>query len=534
LRLVRKLGESLQISWKINVVLRFPAMRYRVDDYVLDVRRFELSKSGGSVPVEPQVLSLLILLIENRDRLVSKDELVATVWNGRAVSDSAISSRIKSARQLLGDIGDEQRLIRTVHGRGFRFVGTVTGADADGAITPTPERHGGKPCIAILPFDCRDPDLAVISEGVPQELIVGLSRLHSLAVIARGSSFRFRNWPGDLSDIGRVLGAQYCLTGSVQRSGSRVAVAVELVDLATSIIVWGELFEARIDELQTVREAITARVISALDVQISHHEAERARVRSPDQLDAWSYYHLGLHHIYRFNYADNSRALGFFEEAVQLDPEFSRAHSGLSAARFQNAFMRYTEGAAEDAKCALRAAEIAIELDEQDPTANLMLGRALWLDGSVESSVRWVERAIALNPNYAQAKYSRGWAHMILGEGKAGQECARAAMRLSPVDPLRYAMMASDGFTQAMLGDEEKGAELVDQAAREPRAHVLIAVMAAISQVWAGNEQRRDYWKKEISTRGSDLTGEIFLKSFPFKDDALLSRVTSALSAIGL
>jgi len=519
---------------EINVVIRFAAMRYQVDDYVLDLRRFELRKSGCLIPAEPQVLSLLFLLIENRDRLVSKDELIATVWNGRAVSDSAISSRIKSARQLLGDNGDEQRLIRTVYGRGFRFVGTVAGADANGAIALAPDRHGGKPSIAILPFDCSNPDLAVISEGVPQELIVGLSRLHSLAVIARGSSFRFRNWPGDLADVGRVLGVQYCLTGSVQRAGSVVVVSVELVDLATNTIVWGELFEAKIDQLQTVREEISARVISALDVRISHHEAERARLRSPDDLNAWSCYHLGLHHIYRFNHADNSRALAFFEKAVELDPEFSRAHSGVSAARFQNAFMRYSEGGADDAKLARHAAETAVDLDEQDPTANLMLGRSLWLEGSIESSVPWLERAIALNPSYAQARYSRGWTHMIMNQGSAGQLCARDAMRLSPVDPLRYAMLASEGFMQATLGDEVGGAAIVDQAALEPRAHVLIAVMAAICQVWAGNAERTAYWTKEIAARGSNLTGKIFLRSFPFKDGRLAARVTDALARVGL
>lgn len=517
---------------EINVVIRFAAMRYQVDHYVLDLRRFELRKSGSRIPVEPQVLSLLFLLIENRDRLVSKDELIATVWNGRAVSDSAISSRIKSARQLLGDNGDEQRLIRTVHGRGFRFVGSVTRADANGAIAPAPapDRHGGKPSIAILPFDCSNPDLAVISEGVPQELIVGLSRLHSLAVIARGSSFRFRNWPGDLADVGRILGVQYCLTGSVRRAGRGVAVSVELIDLTTNIIVWGELFEAKIEELQSIREEITARVFSTLDAHISNHEAERARLRSPHDLNAWSCYHLGLHHIYRFNHADNLQALRFFEKAVELDPHFSRAHSGLSAARFQNAFMRYTEGADHEVRLARRAAETAVDLDEQDPMANLMLGRSLWLEASVEGSVPWLERAIALNPSYAQAHYSRGWTHMILDQGSAGQLCARDAMRLSPIDPLRYAMMASEGFMQAMLGDEVGGAAIVDQAALEPRAHVLIAVMAAICHIWAGNTQRTAYWMKDIAARGSGLTGKTFLRSFPFKEGQLAAKVTDALA----
>ena len=216
------------------------------------------------------------------------------------------------------------------------------------------------------------------------------------------------------------------------------------------------------------------------------------------------------------------------------DPGFSRAHAGVSFARFQNAFMRYSDDVEEEVRQARRAAEAAMELDEQDPTANLMMGRSLWLEGEVESSVPWLERATALNPNYAQAIYSRAWTHMILGQGEAGGQNARAALRLSPIDPLRYAMIAADGFTHAMLGDAAAGAELADRAAREPRAHVMIAVMAAICQVWAGNRRGARHWAKDIRSRGPNLTADVFLTSFPFKDGPMRKRVTDALHSIGI
>ena len=148
-------------------------MLYRVGKYVLDLRKFEVRKDERVLPAEPQVLSLLFLLVENRDRLVSKDEIVAAVWRGRAISESAISSRIKSARQLLGDDGEAQRLIRTIHGKGFRFVGEASPhMDMEG--TANAERRGTKPSVAVLPFDCDDCELSVLSEGVPHDLIVGV------------------------------------------------------------------------------------------------------------------------------------------------------------------------------------------------------------------------------------------------------------------------------------------------------------------------------------------------------------------------
>ena len=514
-------------------MIAFQAMQYRVGDYDLDLRKFELRKNNRALSAEPQVLSLLFLLVENRDRLVSKDELVATVWDGRAISDSAISSRIKSARQLLGDDGEAQRLIRTVHGKGFRFVGEVSACEADTGVG-VPDQRDAKPSIAVLPFGCDDPGLSIISDGVPHDLIVGLSRLRSLTVIARGSSFRFRGWPGNLTQVGGTLGVNYCLTGTVHCAGNRVAVAVELVDAPTSSVIWGDLYEGDLDKLHEVREAIQAHVISTLELQISHYEAERARLRSPEDLNAWSCYHLGLQHIFRFNRSDNAQGLEYFEQATARDPGFSQAYAGVSFARFQNAFMRYSGEVEEEARLARRAAETAIELDERDPTASLMMGRSLWLEGEIESSVPWLERAIALSPNYAQAVYSRAWTHMILSQGEAGQQNARAAIRLSPIDPLRYAMIAIDGFTEAMLGDEPTGAALVDRAAREPRAHVMIAVMAAICQVWAGSEQGIRYWTREVRSRGPNLTKEVFLRSFPFKEGPLRKRVSDALAVVGI
>ena len=508
-------------------------MQYSVGEHVLDMRKFEVRKNDRPVAAEPQVLSLIFLLVENRDRLVSKDELVATIWGGRAISDSAISTQIKNARQLLGDDGEAQRLIRTVHGKGFRFVGEVSAHEAEAAPVRPLDPSDSKPSIAVLPFECADPRLSIISDGLPHDLIAGLSRLRSLTVIARGSTFRFRGWSGDLAQVRATLGVTYCLTGTVHVAGNRVAVAVELVDAATSSAIWGELYEGDLDKLHEVRESILGQVICALELQISHHEAERAELRGPEDLNAWTCYHLGLRHVFRFNRTDNVQGLNYFEQATARDPSFSQAHAGVSFARFQNAFMQYSDDVEQEIVEARRAAETAIRLDEQDPTANLMMGRSLWLEDQLESSVPWLERAITLSPNYAQAIYSRAFTHLLMSENKSGREKARAALRRSPIDPLRYAMLSCSGFNEALLGGESEGAVLVDRAAREPRAHVMIAAMAAICHVWAGNDQSADYWAEDIRSRDPNLTTDVFLTSFPFRDGPVRKRIAGALSTLG-
>jgi TolB-like protein len=455
-----------------------------------------------------------------------------SVWDGRAVSDSAISSRIKSARQLLGDNGGAQRMIRTVYGKGFRFVGA--GAPCANEASRNLEPNGGKPSIAVLPFDCTEQGLSTISDGIPHDLIVALSRLRSLMVVARGSSFRLWRRPVNLARVRALLGVNYVLTGTVRRLGNRVAVDVELADARTGTVVWGDLHEGALERLHEMRATILAQLVSALKLRISRYEAELAQYRAPDELAAWSCYHAGLRHIFRFNPSDNAEALRYFEHAAAREPSFSQAHAGVSFARWQNAFMRYTDDVDEEVRQARKSAEAAIELDEEDPTANLMLGRSLWLEGEIESSVPWLERAITLSPNYAQAIYARAWAHMILCQGEAGGRNARMAIGLSPIDPLRYAMLAIDGFTHAMLGDRAAGAELLDRAAREPRAHVMIAVMAAVCHVWAGRQKQARYWAKTINSRCPTLTGEVFLASFPFSEGSVRTRVCGALSRLGM
>jgi hypothetical protein len=162
-----------------------------------------------------------------------------------------------------------------------------------------------------------------------------------------------------------------------------------------------------------------------------------------------------------------------------------------------------------------------------------MVGRSLWLEDQLESSVPWLDRSIALSPNYAQAIYSRAFTHLLMSENSSGHEKANAALRRSPIDPLRYAMLSCSGFNEALLGNESEGAVAVDRAAREPRAHVMIAAMAAICHVWADNMPSARYWAEDIRARDANLTSQIFLTSFPFRDDPVRKRVTDALSLLG-
>jgi TolB-like protein len=520
-------------------------MIYRFGTFRLDTSACELRSGEDRVPLEPQVLALLVLLIENRERLVSRDEIVAAVWSGRIVSEAAISSRVKSLRAALGDDGARQAVVRTVPKLGFRFVAEtaleaaarpVAAEPAQEPAPPPREEVAGRPSLAVLPFSAlgaAGPD-AWIAEALPQDLITALSRLRWLFVIARGSSFRFRGPDASLEAVRAALGVRYCLSGAVAFDRQAMTVGVELCETRDGGVVWSERFEGGVGAVHEIREQVTQAVIGALELQIPLNEARRARLSAPESLGAWSAYHLGLHHMYRFNREGTARAATLFERAIALEPGFARAHAGLSFAHFENAFLSFTPDAAETADLARRSAETALEQDELDPFCNLMMGRAFWLTGELEASLPWLQRALHLNPNYAQAAYSRGWTETLLGEARPGQASADAALALSPLDPLAYGMLGVRAFSHMALDEREQAAAWSERAARAPGAHPLIEMIAAVAHGLNGDPAKAAAWAASARRRNPALTSDDFLRAFPFRDPAVRRRIAAALRRLDL
>ena len=525
-------------------------MIYRFGSFELDIATVELRDAGKARNLEPQVFALLALLVENRERLVSKEEIIDKVWDGRVVSDAAVASRVKSARQALGDDGKSQRFIRTIHGQGYRFVantrasrGTAVLCAADLAESAVVDATGAatqllgttsRPSLAVLPFRLIGDggQYAALAFALPDELITELSRLRWLFITARGSSFRLAS-DTDICEIGALLRVRYCLWGTVEVSDRRVVVAVELVDTKDGGIVWAERFSGQIDDVHSMREDIRSRVLMALEIQIPVHEAALARHGAAENLDAWSAYHLGLQHLYRFNRVDNVAATSLFQRAVALDPYFARAHAALSFIHFQTAFMRYSNDIPAEIGQARRFAERGVELDPLDPFVNFTMGRTYWLEGDLDSSLGWLERATTISPHYAQGIYARAWTEALATRPQEGRLNIDLAMRLSPLDPLHYAMLATRAFTHMAEGEDVEAADWADRAARSPGAHVLIAMIAAAAHALKRDPVRAAFWAENVRERNRALTRDDFGRAFPMKADAMRARVQQALAQLG-
>jgi TolB-like protein len=372
-----------------------------------------------------------------------------------------------------------------------------------------------------------------LASAIPAELITELSRLRWLFVTARGSSFRLRQEEVGYRDIGSVLGVRYCLAGTLEVSDERLVITVELVDVQDDGIVWADRYTGRIDDVHTIREDIRTQVLMALDLQIPMHQAALARLKVPEDLDAWSAYHLGLQHMYRFNRTDNVAAGQLFGRALAIDPHFARAHAGMSFVHFQTAFMRYSEDIGSEILDARRCAERGLALDALDPFVNFTMGRSYWLEGNLGNSLSWLERATSMSPNYAHGIYARAWTEAIAGDAAQGRAHVDLAMRLSPIDPLYYAMLATRAFTHMVAEEDAEAAEWAERAARSPGAHVLIAMIAATAHSLNGDTTRAAVWATNVRERNAVLGREDFLRAFPLKSDKMRARVLGALKQLG-
>lgn len=521
-------------------------MIYQFNGYQLDTEKLELSHSGVVETVEPQVFSLLQLLIENRHKVMSKDQLIELIWQGKPMSDTVVSSRIKSTRKAIGDDGTAQNLIKTIHGRGFRFVGDITTSDIQTGSTSAAVPHqqeidkasiqNRKPSIIVLPFTCiqSSNELAILPEGFVIDIILGLSRLRWLKVISRASSFQFDS-DAQADTVLSQTGAKYCLSGAIERINNRLILTIELSNMVSQDIIWVERLQGKLDDIHQLRTDIVNKAVATLEVQISTNEAQIAQLTAIENLDAWAAYHLGIAHLYRFTEQDNTKALGLFSRAIRMEPQFARAHAGLSCCQYQSVFNRYSGcDLVLDANEAKKSAERAIELDPLDAFANFAMGRCFWLTGCPEDSLPWLERSLSVNPNFAQAYYAHGLASVMSNNASDAKHDASQAIELSPLDPFLYGFYGVRAFSYIASGDYENARTWANHAARQPGALFMMDLMATIANSLAGQDQEAANWADRARKRKPDITPDYFFRALPFASGLTRERISQALKKYNL
>ena len=476
-------------------------MRYLFDGFVLDTDRRELRRGDHVVATESKVFDFLVHLIANHERVVSKDDLIAAIWNGRIVSDSALTSCINAARSAVGDSGGEQRLIKTFPRRGIRFVGGVrvdhnsSGvalADLD-AIPRPPLSLPEKPSIAVLPFAnmSSDPEQEYLADGIVEEIITALSRMRWLFVIARTSSFAYKGRAVDVKQVGRELGVRYVLEGSIRKSGRRLRITGQLIEASTGMHLWADRFEGELKDIFDLQDRVTEGVVGAIEPKLEQSEIERAKRKPTDSLDAYDCYLRAVANYYPATPDEAAEMLRLLKRAISLDPGFAAAY-GMAAwchARRKGFgwFADRDQEIAETASLAHRAVELA--RDDALPLAWAAFALALVVAELDEATVV-IDRALGLNPNLAISWASSGWIRVWRGEPDTAIEHLARAMRLSPLGPMMGEAQSATAHAHFFAGRYDEACLWAARTTLEsPHVPGGVRILAA-SNALAGHSER--------------------------------------------
>jgi TolB-like protein/Flp pilus assembly protein TadD len=425
--------------------------------------------------MEPQVFDLLLYLVENRDRVVSKDDLYDSIWEGRTVSESTLTSRINAVRKAVGDSGRDQLLVRTIARKGFRFVGDVQ-LDESGMKPAENAVHLSnhdslspldRPAIAVLPFTnmSDSPEQEYFSDGISENIITALSKLRWFYVIARNSSFVYKAKSVHLKQIGEELGVGYVVEGSVRKDGDRVRIAAQLNDVATGSHIWAEHYDRSLADVFAVQDEITQAVVAAIEPQLYAAENYRAQRKPPDSMDAWDLVMRALSHYWRVTRQDNVVAQALLEKAINLDPNYAQALGLLAASHTFSAHMGW-ETMSKAVPVAERAALAAIHADSEDPWSHYALGSVYLFNRRFDDSLAEFELALRLNPSFSPARGYYGVALAYCGRWEEGDRAARHALRLSPRDPFAAVYNGVAAYSQFVGGNYKEAIQLSREALR--------------------------------------------------------------------
>ncbi|MCK1721071.1 winged helix-turn-helix domain-containing protein [Bradyrhizobium sp. 141] len=544
-------------------------VKYRFSDFEVDLSQQELRREGMPVHIEPQVFDLIVHLVRNHERVVSKDELIDIVWNGRIISEAAFSSRINGARRVLGDNGTDQLFIRTLHRRGFRFVAQVQaigGSDAD-AIRLAPDQRAtidvpkqaslstdvshlddvvsesvkaeanSRSFIAVLPFRnmSNDPENEYFSYGLTEDIIRLLARNRWLSVISRHSTIGFQGRVVDARDVGAQLGVSYVMSGSVRKSRDVVRITAELTRAADGMQLWSDKYELQLENIFDIQEEMAKQIAATIEPELSKVEQQLAARKAPESLDAWDCYQRGLWNLWRFTTPGFDSAEDYFQRAIAADPGFARGHGALAYVNIQRALYDDPKTRPGRLETALRQSRLAVKLDELDCFCHCALGRALCLTRQNDEAVAAIDTSLELNPSFAQGYFAQGFNLLWCGREIEAEALLDRATMLSPRDSHLWSFHHVRSWTHFSLEEYDIAVEFARRATRQPNATYRAYATLAASLGHLGDKTQAHAATVELLQRKPDYTiGTARQELFFCNDQSFVDRFAEGLAVAGV
>jgi adenylate cyclase len=450
----------------------------------------------------------------------------------------AISGKVHDELQgkvnlLFEDQGEQslKNVARPV--RVYALGGSALGAKGIGKPLPLPD----KPSIAVLPFTnmSGDHEQEYFADGVVEDIITALSRFKSLFVIARNSSFTYKGRAVDVKQVGKELGVRYVLAGSIRKSGDRVRISGQLIDVRTGAHLWADRFDGAVANVFELQDDVTDKVVGAINPAVEQAEIDNARRTEKNNPDAYDQYLRGMAQINLFTREGNQASLPFFVRATELDAEFATAHAMAGWSFVQRKSHGWSKDYATEAEHARQYAEKAVDLARDDAVVLARAGHTLaYVVRDLDRGKLFIDRAVSLNSNLAAAWYASGWLRIWLGDSELALEHLARVVRLSPRDAMMPGIQGATAFALFFAGRVDEAAACAEEILRErPRFHQALRA-AAMSHSLAGrfDEARR------AMTRLREVDGRLRISNLrelsPLRREQDIARYEEGLRLAGL
>lgn len=498
-------------------------MAFAFDRYVLDVERCELLRDGHPVSVEPQVFDLLELLVSSRGRIVTREEIFERIWGNRIVSDAALSSRVRDARRAIGDDGTTQRMIRTVHRRGLRFVGEVRDEAEESHVEAATfhdqvESFFERPAVVILPFrDISEDGAAGLVESLDRAVAAAFSAWRIFPVVSRPTAGRYAD--ADSVTLIAETGARYALNGILRAAETGIRVQVELTDIEADRLLWSDRILREHGAMQDPEEELAAQIAILAMPELEGAEARRALRKPESELTSWELAMRASWMIRSGGATDFTEAERLAEAAADLRPDWGLPYSLIAVARFQRAMRSFS---AADSRTAfagtLEAARRALEIDDRAWIAHALCGVGeLWTNHNHERALRHVNRAIELNPSASMNYHFGGCVAGFSGDLETARKHQERLLRMDSVYPYTAVIEADLGLWHLLEAQHDAAEERLTRAHRwDPGYGRALQRMVSLYGLRGERDQALAAARK-LSDLGLPLDLQTIMASYPFR-----------------
>lgn len=541
----------------------------------VDPAGLRVTVDGSTIRLEAKAMQVLVYLAEQASRVVSRAELEEQIWPGRVVTEDSVTKAIAKLRRVFHDDPREPKIIETLPKSGYRLIAQVTRA-SEGALRiaaqldskkgsplqqrgvplkrlagaglvvslllgfwsaldrgvpdfSSPPPTSVRPAVAVIPFGNlgRIPQDDYFANGITADLITDLSKLKGLLVIAPQTTFAYRDSSAEPAFISSDLDVDYLVAGSVQRLQNTLRINVRLVETRGRQALWGERYVGRLSDVFSIQDRITTAVVAALEIELAPEEQIRLASRSTASIAAYDAYLRGLEAHGRRSEAQNRIARRHFEEAVALDPQFAGAYAGLALTYSREAIDGWTSNPSHSLERAVQYADKAASIDSSLPQVHFVTGQIRLFQRRHTEAVAAAERAIEVNPNYADAFALLAWTLNYAGRPEKAILALNMAMRLNPRPPASYLEILGEiYFAQGRYKDSVSTFQNVLDI--NP-VYLRARLWNAAALVRAGSSDMAEWEIDEVLVASPQMALARLVSAFPFKDPRLEETVLSAL-----